>query len=114
MFLRAMGGNRPWFFLTVLLGSLFLTNAALNLQTWFLGYWASQYNAHPAHEVAVFLCVSITFLRSFSDIIEPSYLGVYCSCDQFLGLFESSDISLFLHPAVRLYSPLHINVLLQL
>ncbi|KAJ3523042.1 hypothetical protein NMY22_g11626 [Coprinellus aureogranulatus] len=63
MFFNGMGGGRPLLFFSAFLVGLGLTDAALALQTWFLGYWASQYDNHPPGEVPVAL-----------------YLGVYAAC----------------------------------
>jgi hypothetical protein len=50
-----MGGGRPLLFFSAFLVGLGLTDAALTLQTWFLGYWASQYDTHSPEEVPVAL-----------------------------------------------------------
>ena len=55
MFFNGMGGGRPLLFFSAFLVGLGLTDAALALQTWFLGYWASQYIDHPSEEIPVAL-----------------------------------------------------------
>jgi hypothetical protein len=53
MYFSGMGGNHPiLFFFTFVMG-IGLCEAALAIQTWFLGYWASQYSVNPPHEVPI-------------------------------------------------------------
>ncbi|KAJ7123761.1 P-loop containing nucleoside triphosphate hydrolase protein [Mycena epipterygia] len=51
LYLNGLGGNHPQLFFLALLVGLVLRNFAGNLQTWFLGYWASQYDTRAASEV---------------------------------------------------------------
>ncbi|KAF8058246.1 hypothetical protein FPV67DRAFT_1565726 [Lyophyllum atratum] len=54
LYFQGLGGNHPiLFFLTVAIG-LLLTDLLNAIQTWYLGYWASQYDDHTASEVPVF------------------------------------------------------------
>lgn len=54
LYLKGLGGNHPFFFFLAFLGGLVLTEISNTLQTWYLGYWASQYDKHPPSEVPVF------------------------------------------------------------
>jgi hypothetical protein len=54
LYFRGLGGNYPLlFFLSFAIG-LLLTELSNATQTWYLGYWASQYDNHDAADVAVF------------------------------------------------------------
>ncbi|KAF8898485.1 hypothetical protein BD779DRAFT_1607278 [Infundibulicybe gibba] len=69
----AREGNHPiLFFLAFVLG-LILTELANAAQTWYLGYWASQYEKHPASEVAIFYYLSVYGILLLAAVI------VYCS-----------------------------------
>ncbi|KAI0068112.1 P-loop containing nucleoside triphosphate hydrolase protein [Artomyces pyxidatus] len=43
LFLGSLGGSLFWI---VFVGGMILSNAASSVQTWFLGYWAEQYDLH--------------------------------------------------------------------
>ncbi|KAJ6512183.1 multidrug resistance-associated ABC transporter [Mycena vitilis] len=53
--------SRPISFLCLICGLLLLNEAATSFQSWFLGYWSSQYIGHPA-----------------SSVQAPLYLAVVC------------------------------------
>ena len=56
LYLRGPGGSHPALFFATFIGGLLVTDLSNAAQTWYLGYWASQYNDHdkdPA-EVPVF------------------------------------------------------------
>lgn len=55
LFLSALGGNHPLFFFSLWILGLLLTEWSNSFQTWFLGYWGSQYEDHPASEVTELL-----------------------------------------------------------
>ena len=48
-------GRHPVLLLTVIFGGFMLFQASLNLQTWFLGYWGSQYEGRTPPEVKISL-----------------------------------------------------------
>lgn len=54
LYLGGLGGNNTYMFFLAFLGGLVLVELTNTLQTWFLGYWASQYDDHPAADVRVF------------------------------------------------------------
>ncbi|OSD00626.1 P-loop containing nucleoside triphosphate hydrolase protein [Trametes coccinea BRFM310] len=45
--------NRPILFWLIYVSGHVIRQSLANLQTWYLGYWASQYETHPAEEVPV-------------------------------------------------------------
>ncbi|EKM83611.1 hypothetical protein AGABI1DRAFT_66408 [Agaricus bisporus var. burnettii JB137-S8] len=54
LFFIGLGGNHPALFFVAFLGGLLVVEFINAFQTWFLGYWASQYERRPASEVSVF------------------------------------------------------------
>lgn len=53
LYLGGLGGHHPGLFFLAFLGGLVLTEILNVTQTWYLGYWASQYETHPAEDVNV-------------------------------------------------------------
>ncbi|KAH0835495.1 hypothetical protein J3R83DRAFT_9163 [Lanmaoa asiatica] len=53
LYLAALGGVHTVSFWAVVLALFVITNLANTLQTWFLGYWATQYEDHLASEVNI-------------------------------------------------------------
>ncbi|KAH7910707.1 hypothetical protein BJ138DRAFT_73634 [Hygrophoropsis aurantiaca] len=53
LYLASMGGQYTFLFWIAFLSLMILTQLVNSVQTWFLGYWASQYEIHPASEVNV-------------------------------------------------------------
>lgn len=54
LFFIGLGGNHPALFFVAFLGGLLVVEFISAFQTWFLGYWASQYERRPASEVSIF------------------------------------------------------------
>jgi hypothetical protein len=50
-----MSGQYGWMFWLLIVLGTFLCEGNNSVQTWFLGYWASQYETHPSDEVSVAL-----------------------------------------------------------
>ncbi|PPQ73481.1 hypothetical protein CVT26_010183 [Gymnopilus dilepis] len=61
LFLKGLGGDRPFFFMFAWMLGLTLMHTGSTISLWFLGYWGSQYDTHSPEEVEV-----------------PFYLMVYC------------------------------------
>lgn len=53
LYLAALGGKHPVVFFSLWATGFLLTDWVNTFQTWFLGYWGSQYENHPASEVNV-------------------------------------------------------------
>lgn len=53
LFLTALGGKHPLFFFVPLLFTLVMSIGMWTSQSWFLGYWGSQYETHDPTEVKV-------------------------------------------------------------
>lgn len=60
LYFSGLGGNNPTLFFLVVMIGLVLCDLLNAIQTWYLGYWASQYEHHnyPPSEVPVFSWVS--------------------------------------------------------
>jgi hypothetical protein len=50
-----LGGTHPVLFWVLFVGGLVLGQAVLAAQTWFMGYWAEQYDIYPPEQVNVAL-----------------------------------------------------------
>ncbi|KAH8986970.1 hypothetical protein EDB86DRAFT_3211871 [Lactarius hatsudake] len=53
LFIHGLGGTRVFLFWFLFIGGLLLFNALLAAQTWFMGYWAEQYEVYPPEQVSV-------------------------------------------------------------
>jgi hypothetical protein len=53
LYLDGLGGDRPFLFMAVCIVGFLAANVGRNFGTWFLGYWASQYENHHLEEVRV-------------------------------------------------------------
>ncbi|KAF8885698.1 multidrug resistance-associated ABC transporter [Gymnopilus junonius] len=62
LFLKGLGGDRPYFFMFTWMLGITLMHSGSMLAVWFLGYWGSQYEIHNPEDVKV-----------------PYYLSLYCS-----------------------------------
>ena len=51
LLLGSLGGGHPILFFVTCVLALLLNEWSITFQTWFLGYWGSQYETHPASEV---------------------------------------------------------------
>ncbi|KAF8265084.1 hypothetical protein EI94DRAFT_1736769, partial [Lactarius quietus] len=48
LFVNALGGTHPVLFWILFVGGLVVCDTVLTIQTWFMGYWAEQYDIYPA------------------------------------------------------------------
>lgn len=53
LFFKGLGGPRSSLFWILFVGGLLLCDALLTVQTWFMGYWAEQYDIYPPEQVSV-------------------------------------------------------------
>ncbi|KDR82358.1 hypothetical protein GALMADRAFT_237629 [Galerina marginata CBS 339.88] len=51
LLLNSMGGNHPVLFFSIIFGLLLVNELTITFQTWFLGYWGTQYEGHQSSEV---------------------------------------------------------------
>jgi hypothetical protein len=59
LFINGLGGTHPVTFWVFFVGGLSLCFTLQTVQTWFMGYWAEQYDIYPPERVNIALCVSI-------------------------------------------------------
>ncbi|KAJ7704723.1 hypothetical protein B0H14DRAFT_3903574 [Mycena olivaceomarginata] len=71
MYFAAMGGRYPIVFFTFFFGAVFFQQGLVALRAWQLGYWAKQYDQHPADEVDV-----VFYLSIFIAIVVISTIGL--------------------------------------
>ena len=55
LFMNNLGGAHPVTFWILFVGGIFVSDIFLNLQTWFMGYWAEQYDIYPPEQVNITL-----------------------------------------------------------
>ncbi|KAG2113689.1 ABC transporter type 1, transmembrane domain-containing protein, partial [Suillus clintonianus] len=72
LYLTCLGGNYPMTFWVAFLLLMGLTDFANTVQTWFLGYWASQYEHHLPSEVNVKFYLSVYALIMVSGCLMYS------------------------------------------
>ncbi|KAI9069817.1 hypothetical protein FKP32DRAFT_1671074 [Trametes sanguinea] len=82
--------NRPIVFWIIYVSGHVLRQSLANLQTWYLGYWASQYETHPVAEVPVQRYLSIYTLFMVLD------MGAF-ACSVVYYVFGSLRASRIIH-----------------
>jgi hypothetical protein len=55
LFINGLGGTHPVLFWVLFVGGLMLSETFLTVQTWFVGYWAEQYDIYPPEQVNITL-----------------------------------------------------------
>ncbi|KAH8986094.1 hypothetical protein EDB92DRAFT_1949372 [Lactarius akahatsu] len=53
LFINGLGGAYPVLFWIVFTGGMLLFSTLMTVQTWFMGYWAEQYDIHPPEQVNI-------------------------------------------------------------
>jgi ABC-type multidrug transport system fused ATPase/permease subunit len=76
LFLSALGGNYPLIFYSLWVVGFLLTDWSQSFQTWFLGYWGSQYEKHPASEVkeSFYLTAYSLILLTLTVVYTAAYI----------------------------------------
>ncbi|KAK7048629.1 hypothetical protein R3P38DRAFT_1873169 [Favolaschia claudopus] len=76
MYLRAMGGKHPVLFFLLFYGGILLNQTFVALRSWQLGYWAKQYDEHPADDVNVvfYLSIFIAFVAISSTALSAAFV----------------------------------------
>ncbi|KAJ8594877.1 hypothetical protein M405DRAFT_759938 [Rhizopogon salebrosus TDB-379] len=72
LYLAGLGGKYPLTFWVVFLALIGLTDFFNTMQTWFLGYWASQYEGHNSYEIDVRFYLSVYALLMLSGCLMYS------------------------------------------
>ncbi|KAG6837885.1 hypothetical protein H0H93_013038 [Arthromyces matolae] len=95
LYFAGLGGNSPVFFFLAVITGLILCDLSNVVQTWFLGYWASQYDPHhPSSEVPVLYYIGI-----YSAMLLA---GVALYCASYL---------LYIHGVIRASRSIHSQLL---
>ncbi|KAI0306147.1 hypothetical protein B0F90DRAFT_1814940 [Multifurca ochricompacta] len=59
LFIDGLGGSYVILFWSVFVGGLLICDTLMTVQTWFMGYWAEQYDIYPPEEVAIAFYLTI-------------------------------------------------------
>ncbi|KAF8213507.1 P-loop containing nucleoside triphosphate hydrolase protein [Mycena galopus ATCC 62051] len=86
LYFKGLGGNHTLLFFTFFLTGLGLTELSNAVQTWFLGYWASQYSLHDSSEVDVFYYLGIFSILLFTAMILYAISFIFYT----FGVFRAS------------------------
>ncbi|KAG5650067.1 hypothetical protein H0H81_000902 [Sphagnurus paluster] len=90
LYFSALGGDRPILFVLAVVIGLLTTDLLDATMAWYLGYWASQYEDHPASEVPVFY-----HLRIYGALL-------ICSV-----VFYCTSFVVYIHGAIRAARTIH-------
>jgi len=90
LYLNGMGGTHPYLFWVVYLGALFVSEVTIAVQTWFLGYWAQQYEDHDP-----------------SEVHAAAYLNVYAAFSLFVVLIYGSGYVVWMYGNIRASRKIH-------
>lgn len=82
LLLSSLGGDHTILFFTFVMAAFVLNEWSITFQTWFLGYWGSQYETHLPSEVNVSLWVALTsfwckYLINHSKLSDSLHLSSY-------------------------------------
>ncbi|KAF9458727.1 P-loop containing nucleoside triphosphate hydrolase protein [Collybia nuda] len=94
LYFLGLGGNYPLLFFSSFAIGLLLTELSNAAQTWYLGYWASQYDNHDSSDVPVFY-----------------YLGVYGSLLLFAVIIYCFSYVVYIFGAIRASRTIHKQLL---
>ncbi|KAJ7919040.1 P-loop containing nucleoside triphosphate hydrolase protein [Mycena leptocephala] len=86
LYFKGLGGNHTLLFFALFLGGLGLTELCQALQTWFLGYWASQYTGPDASQVDVFHYLRIFCILLLIGLVIYSTSFIFYTA----GVFRAS------------------------
>ncbi|KAJ7275433.1 multidrug resistance-associated ABC transporter [Mycena haematopus] len=86
LYFKGLGGNHTLLFFTFFLTGLGLTELSNAVQTWFLGFWASQYTIHDSSEVDVFYYLGIFSILMLIGLILYAVSFIFYT----MGVFRAS------------------------
>ncbi|KAK7025989.1 hypothetical protein VNI00_015819 [Paramarasmius palmivorus] len=75
LYLSAFGGNHAAFAMIIYAGGLLVSGILNVVQTWYLGYWATQYELLPPSEVPIFRHLGMYCVARSADKFRP-YLRI--------------------------------------
>ncbi|KAJ4000261.1 hypothetical protein F5050DRAFT_1804229 [Lentinula boryana] len=90
MYLTSMGGQYSWTFFLAFILAMFITEIFNAVYTWFLGYWASQYETHDPASVSVF-----------------HYIGIYCLIVAGAVVTYATGVIIYIFGTVRASRAIH-------
>ncbi|KAJ3985397.1 hypothetical protein F5890DRAFT_1510435 [Lentinula detonsa] len=90
MYLTSMGGQYSWTFFLAFILAMFMTEIFNAVYTWFLGYWASQYETHDPASVSVF-----------------HYIGIYCLIVAGAVVTYATGVIIYIFGTVRASRAIH-------
>ncbi|KAJ7119016.1 P-loop containing nucleoside triphosphate hydrolase protein [Mycena epipterygia] len=90
LYVSALGGQHPLFYFLSLVICMFITDALIILQTWYLGYFSSQYEDHDVSQVNVAYHLSVYGGILFSTLL------IY-NCGYLIYLFRMVRASTIIH-----------------
>ncbi|KAJ3801154.1 hypothetical protein GGU11DRAFT_770568 [Lentinula aff. detonsa] len=90
MYLTSMGGQYSWTFFLAFILAMFMTEIFNAVYTWFLGYWASQYETHDPASVSVF-----------------HYIGIYCLIVAVAVVTYATGVIIYIFGTVRASRAIH-------
>ncbi|KAI9449922.1 hypothetical protein BJY52DRAFT_1215702 [Lactarius psammicola] len=78
LFIDGLGGSHPVLFWILVVGGFLVCDTLMTVQTWFMGYWAEQYDIYPPEQVNIrfYLTVYGLMLLVGSTCYSVAY-GVY-------------------------------------
>jgi hypothetical protein len=101
LLLSSLGGDHPLVFYLLVMVGLLGNEWTFTFQVWFIGYWGSQYEHHPAAEVPVYLCVSPLSMGHEANAFISSYLGGYMAIIVVFCCFFSTSYLVSMHGSIR-------------
>ncbi|KAI9509765.1 hypothetical protein F5148DRAFT_1275094 [Russula earlei] len=69
LFLEGLGGSHVFLFWILFVGGLLLCDALMVVQTWFMGYWAEQYDLYPPESVSITFYLAVYGLLLLGAVI---------------------------------------------
>ncbi|KAF9024857.1 P-loop containing nucleoside triphosphate hydrolase protein [Hymenopellis radicata] len=88
LYLSGLGGSYPFLFYTGFVGTFVLRQLTFTVQTWYLGYWASQYETRDAREVP-----ALSFIGIYGLMLLAAYIFAVMSSIIFItGVIRASRI----------------------
>ncbi|KAJ3890944.1 hypothetical protein GG344DRAFT_77404 [Lentinula edodes] len=97
MYLTSMGGQYTWAFFFAFIFAMFITEILNAFYTWFLGYWASQYETHDPASVSV-----------------SHYIGIYCLILASAVVSYSIGVIIYIFGTVRASRAIHKELILSI
>ncbi|KAK0192566.1 hypothetical protein F5146DRAFT_1040501 [Armillaria mellea] len=94
LYLTSLGGHHVFLFFAAFLGAFSIQQLVGIMQTWYLGYWASQYDDHKSEDVPVFFYVVYVFgtIRASRSIHQMLMVSILSTTLRWLDITPASRI----------------------